>query len=178
MGNCGEFLNYFYTFTIQNQRYLTMSVFFTGKYEAKVDAKGRVFIPFCYRKLFSVENRDAISVQKDLKMNCLVFYPEDVWNKRMEKIVDRLDEWDDEENNETLVNYMADVLRFDIDSQGRILLPKKILEFISLEDNEVVFIGMANRFSLWSKAYFEKNKMSREKLSDNLTKRMKKSNNE
>jgi MraZ protein len=176
---CGEGLKYFSTFTAQNQyHFLIMAVFFTGKYEAKMDAKGRVFIPSCYRKALSAENGEAISVQKDLKMDCLVFFPEEVWNKRLEKIIDQLDEWDNEDNNETLVNYMADVNRFDIDSQGRILLPKKIQESIFLEDNEVIFIGMANRFTLWSKAHFEKIKMPREKLSDNLNKRMKKSDNE
>lgn len=155
-----------------------MSAFFTGKYEAKVDAKGRVFIPSCYRKLLSAENRESISVQKDLKMDCLVFFPEKVWNERIEKIIGKLDEWEEEDNNETLVNLMADVNILDIDSQGRILLPKRIQESIFLEDGEVVFIGMANRFTLWSKAHYEQNKMSKEKLSDNLGKRMKKSNNE
>ncbi|MBO7724429.1 MAG: cell division/cell wall cluster transcriptional repressor MraZ, partial [Paludibacteraceae bacterium] len=53
---------------------------FIGNIEAKLDAKGRVFVPASYRKLLVCREKEQLVVRKDPDMNCLILYPENVWN--------------------------------------------------------------------------------------------------
>ena len=79
MGKCGEYRRLFYTFTLTKSQLIQMSTFI-GKYEAKADVKGRVFIPSTYRKLLPGGERDRIVMQRDTENDCLILYPEQVLN--------------------------------------------------------------------------------------------------
>ena len=67
---------------------------FIGKYDAKADVKGRVFIPSSYRKILPDGERDRLVMRKDADNDCLVLYPESVWNKKTEELKANLDEWE------------------------------------------------------------------------------------
>lgn len=149
---------------------------FIGKYEAKADIKGRIFIPSNYRKLLSNDERERIVVRKDADNDCIVFYPEHVWNKKLEDFQANLDEWNPDDQM-LLLRFTEDAEWLDIDSQGRILLSKKNQQAIGLEDNEVLFIGAIDRFSLWSKARYEQVRLSQTDLATRLKEKMMKKNN-
>ena len=51
---------------------------FIGKYDAKADVKGRIFIPSSYRKLLPEGDRSKVVMRKDADNDCLVLYPESV----------------------------------------------------------------------------------------------------
>jgi len=48
----------------------------------------------------------------------------------------------------------------DIDSQGRILISKKNLQAIGVDNSEVLFVGLVDRIAVWSKSRYEQSKMS------------------
>ena len=60
----------------------------------------------------------------------------------------------------------------DIDSQGRILISKRHLQTIAIESNEVLFVGMSDRFAVWSKARYEQTKMPQADFAKRLRERM------
>ncbi|MFV0470968.1 MAG: division/cell wall cluster transcriptional repressor MraZ [Paludibacteraceae bacterium] len=147
---------------------------FIGKYEAKADTKGRIFIPSVYRKLLPEGGRERVVLREDPDNDCLVIYPEPVWNKKVETLQSTLDEWNPDDQM-LLIQFVADAEWLDIDSQGRILIPKKTLELISLGNNEVLFVGMMDRFTLWGKQYYEQNKLSSAQFAEKLKDKMKQS---
>ncbi|MDO9154529.1 MAG: cell division/cell wall cluster transcriptional repressor MraZ [Paludibacter sp.] len=144
---------------------------FIGKYEAKADVKGRIFIPAAYRKLLPDGERDSIVMQKDAENDCIILYPQGVWNQKVAALKSRLDEWNPQDQL-LLIQFVSDAEWLDIDSQGRILLSKKHFESIAVENAEVLFTGMIDRFSLWSKTRYEQVKMPATDFAQLLKERM------
>ena len=66
---------------------------FLGNIEAKVDAKGRVFLPAAFRKVMQSSGEEQVVVRKDVFQDCLVIYPESVWNEQVDALRSRLNRW-------------------------------------------------------------------------------------
>ena len=45
---------------------------FLGNIEAKVDAKGRIFLPAAFRKVMQSSGEEQVVVRKDVFQDCLV----------------------------------------------------------------------------------------------------------
>ena len=139
---------------------------FLGKIEAKIDVKGRVFVPSVFRKVFSEEDRERIVVRMEADEKYLVVYPESVWNKQVLDLQSKLNEWDPEDQM-LLMQFVGDAEILDFDSQGRVLLPKRLQGRLG-GDSELVFVGMVDRIALWSRSMYEAQFAMKEKLSERL----------
>ncbi len=144
---------------------------FIGKYEAKADIKGRIFVPSNYRKLLISAENERIVMRKDAENDCLIIYPEQVWTEMVNDFKSKLDEWNPTDQL-LLMQFVSEAEWLDIDSQGRILLSKKNLQLIAIENSEVLFVGMLNKFAVWSKSKFEQTKMSSAEFNALLKDRM------
>lgn len=176
INNCGEkwgMSKIIYTFTVGKNIRLIMSTFI-GKYEAKADVKGRVFIPSVYRKILPEGERDRLVMRKDADNDCLILYPESIWNKKIEELKANLDEWDAEDQL-LLMQFVSDAEWLDIDSQGRVLISRKYLDVIGIENNEVLFVGMMDRFAVWGRSRYQQAMLSASdfavKLKEKMTKK-------
>ncbi len=127
---------------------------FIGKYDAKSDAKGRVFVPSAYRRLLPDSDRERVVMRRDAHNDCLVIYPVEVWNRKMQELKEKLDEWNPEDQL-LLMQFVSEAEWLDIDSQGRVLISRKHMEFLHPENGEMVFVGMVDRFALWSRNAYE-----------------------
>ncbi|MBP6260789.1 MAG: cell division/cell wall cluster transcriptional repressor MraZ, partial [Paludibacter sp.] len=130
---------------------------FIGKYEAKADVKGRIFIPSAYRKLLPDGEREKVVMRRDAENECMILYPEHVWNAKVEQLKATLDEWNPADQM-LLMQFVADAEWLDIDSQGRVLIAKRHLQSISVENSELLFVGMIDRFAVWGKNRYEQSK--------------------
>ena len=139
---------------------------FLGKIEAKIDVKGRVFVPSVFRKVFSEEDRERIVVRMEADEKYLVVYPESVWNKQVLDLQSKLNEWDPEDQM-LLMQFVGDAEILDFDSQGRVLLPKRLQVRLG-GGSELVFVGMVDRIALWSKEMYEAQFAMKDKLSERL----------
>lgn len=139
---------------------------FLGKIEAKIDAKGRVFVPSVFRKVFSEEDRERIVVRMEADEKYLVVYPESVWNKQVLDLQSKLNEWDPEDQM-LLMQFVGDAEMLEFDAQGRVLLPKRLQVRLG-GDSELIFVGMVDRFALWSKSMYEEKFAMKETLSERL----------
>ena len=72
---------------------------FLGNIEAKVDAKGRVFIPASFRKILAEGGEERLVLRKDVYQDCLVLYPESVWMETQDQLRSRLNRWNRMEQN-------------------------------------------------------------------------------
>lgn len=122
---------------------------FLGSVEAKIDAKMRVFVPAVFRKILQSANQSVLILRKDLFQDCLVLYPEDVWNEEVQCLRKKLSRWDKSEQ-QLFRQFVVDAERLEIDSNGRILVPKRYLQMLSV-GSEVQFLGVDNSIEIWKK---------------------------
>lgn len=148
---------------------------FVGNIEGRLDDKGRIFIPAAYRRILAEANSKRIVMRRDTDNECLMFYPEEVWNEKVETLRAALDEWNPEDQL-ILMQFMADAEYLELDGQGRILLQKKNLETIGAQ-SDVLFVGMLNRFALWTPENFAAKRLSQTELAARLRAKMSKTSN-
>ena len=60
---------------------------FTGNIDAKVDEKGRVFVPSSFRKILQREDAAGLVLRRDVFQRCLVLYPAEVWNRQVDALI-------------------------------------------------------------------------------------------
>ncbi len=134
---------------------------FLGNIEAKIDSKGRLFIPFQYRDLLKKNGEtEYIVMRKNDERPFLDLYPISVWEKEVASIEEMLDLLD-EEDNMFYMQYTSSAMLLKVDDNGRILIPKKYLQEIAIEET-ATFAGTTNKIALWSKENFDKNMLSAE----------------
>ena len=143
---------------------------FIGNIEAKTDSKGRVFLPACFRRILQTGGCDKVMLRKDVYQDCLVIYPEESWNRQLNLLRSRLDKWN-AKHQMIFRQFVADVEELSIDSNGRILLPKRYLSMAAISQ-EVRFIGMDDTIEIWAKEKVEKPFMSPEEFGSELEKIM------
>ena len=139
---------------------------FLGKIDAKLDAKGRVFVPSVFRKVLSEEERERVVVRMEADEKYLLVYPESVWNRQVVELQSKLNEWDPEDQM-LLMQFVGDAEVLEFDAQGRVLLPKRLQVRMGLE-SEVVFVGMVDKIAMWSKSMYEEQFAVKAKLSERL----------
>ncbi len=145
---------------------------FIGNIEARLDEKGRMFIPAVYRKILAAEQSTRVVMRRDTENECLVIYPEQVWNKRVEQLGEELDEWNPDDQM-LMMQFVADAEYLEPDSQGRILLQKRNLQQIGAT-GDLLIVGMMNRFAIWDKQTFLNKKIGQREFAEQLRKRMSK----
>ena len=137
-----------------------------------MDEKGRIFVPAAYRKILAETGSKIMVMRRDTDNECMMFYPEQVWNDKVEQMRQTLDEWNPEDQL-ILMQFMADAEYMELDGQGRILLQKKNLEMIGAQQ-DVLFVGMLNRFALWAPENFAAKRLSQTELAARLRAKMSK----
>ena len=111
---------------------------FLGNSEAKTDAKGRVFLPAVFRKQLQAASQECLILRKDTYQDCLVLYPENVWNEQM-----------------IFRQFVSDVEVITLDGNGRFLIPKRYLKLAKIQQ-DVRFIGLDDTIEIWSKEIADK----------------------
>jgi Uncharacterized protein conserved in bacteria len=122
---------------------------FIGNIDAKMDEKGRVFFPAVFRRSLQKEGDEALMIRKDIHQNCLVLYPKSVWNQQLDELRSRLNRWNSQQQM-VFRQFVAGVDELPIDGNGRILIPKRLQQQVSLQAS-VRFIGMDDTIELWAK---------------------------
>lgn len=122
---------------------------FTGNSDAKTDAKGRVFLPSAFRKILATTGDEGLILRKDVFQQCLVLYPISVWNAMVDSITERTSPFD-RRGRENLRRFVAGGESVSLDSDGRILIPRRYLEAAGIS-GDVRFIGMDNTIEVWNR---------------------------
>ena len=127
---------------------------FIGDYTCKADVKGRIILPMAFKKQMPADARDHFVVRKDIFENCLVLYALEDWNRQLEKIRKKINPYN-REHNKFLRNFFKGTAELILDSNNRILVPKRLLELISA-DRDVVLAGQDGRIEIWASDIYEK----------------------
>lgn len=127
---------------------------FLGNIEAKIDAKGRVFVPVVFRKELAVHSQGGLVLRKDIFQDCLVLYPKEIWDEEVALLRSRLSKWD-RDQKQIFRQFVVDAESLEMDANGRILIPKRYLEMVNI-GSEVKFIGFDNTIEIWSNESLKK----------------------
>ena len=139
---------------------------FIGSIEAKTDEKGRIFVPASYRRILNEMGEKRIIMRRDTDNACLIFYPESVWNRKVNELKSALDEWDADDQM-LLMQFVAEAECLETDAQGRVLMQKRNQQLIGAKQ-DVVFVGMMDRFALWAPEGYAQKSVSSEELANRI----------
>jgi MraZ protein len=128
-------------------------MFLAGTHELTIDNKNRLSIPFAIRRKLN-EERDghAFYVMPGRRKGTLALYPEKYY-EQLRGEVPGDDSLSDEAYAYRQFEYSQSAL-LDPDSQGRVLIPERLLKKAGL-DKDVVLIAVRDHLELWRQADFE-----------------------
>ena len=124
-----------------------------GTYECKVDAKGRLMISSAFKKQLSPILQEGFVVKRAVFQPCLELYPMQEWNKVMLKI-NSLNRFI-KKNNDFIRSLTAGVKEVELDSSGRLLIPKDLCHFAGIK-KQIVLSSAINIIEIWDKDSYEK----------------------
>lgn len=124
-----------------------------GTYECKADSKGRLMLPVSLKNQLASSLQDGFVLKRSVFQQCLELYPMAEWNMMMQKI-NKLNRFV-KKNNDFIRRFTAGVRMIEIDSTGRLLVPKDLAVFASISNN-VVLSSAVNIVEIWDKDLYEK----------------------
>lgn len=114
---------------------------FTGEYEHNVDSKNRIFVPAKFRD----ELGDTFIVARDIRGPRLKLFSLAGWESYIAPILEQ-----DRRISEKAMRYLhRNASQVSPDSQGRILLPKELLEYAGIVRSAIV-VGCSSYAEIWS----------------------------
>lgn len=141
---------------------MTMAGFF-GKYNAKIDDKGRVVIPAAVKNAVQEDQKEFV-IRKDMYSNCLEMYTKQEWEKMSQAVRAKLDLAFDEDHIRYWRTYMSDTVAVVPDAKlGRITIPEEILRSAGIT-KEVVFLCVDYKVEIWAKEEIGKSTLSTEEF--------------
>ena len=124
-----------------------------GTYECKADIKGRLMMPSPVKKQLATVLQEGFVLKRAVFQPCLELYPISEWNVLMEK-VNKLNRFV-KKNNDFIRRFTAGVKVIELDSSGRLLIPKDLHSFAGIS-KEVVLSSAVNIIEIWDKKRYEK----------------------
>lgn len=125
---------------------------FIGTYECKADVKGRIMLPIALKKQLAENINDGFVLKRAVFNACLELYPLKQWEKLMEK-VNQLNRFN-KKNNDFIRRFTAGVRLVEIDTSGRLLIPKDLVQHAAIQ-KETVISSAVNILEIWDKAHYE-----------------------
>lgn len=124
---------------------------FLGEYDCKLDAKGRVRMPSTLLRQMTEQVQEGFVINRGFEQ-CLVIYPKREWN-RISKEINQLNLYVKKHRN--FVRYFfRGATELQLDSNDRILLPKRLLEYADV-GKELVLFAYFNRIEVWSQEAYD-----------------------
>jgi MraZ protein len=115
---------------------------FNGSFAHKLDSKGRIVVPACFR-----EELGEHIVISSLDPECVSVYSVENWQRT---VVDRVEENAHKSSNGAYMRriLMSRSYSVEVDSTGRILLPEAMRKEAGIVQ-DVFIVGNANKIEIW-----------------------------
>lgn len=134
-----------------------------GEFEIALDAKGRFLLPSAFRKQLPEGAAERFVVNRGFE-SCLTLYPMESWNQLADK-VNKLNDFNPKVREFKRL-FMNGANLVDVDSAGRVLVPKSLQEYAGIK-KEMVFSAQGSKVELWDReTYYEYIKKSAAGFSD------------
>ena len=125
--------------------------FLIGEYECKLDAKGRMVVPAALKRQLPDVEREGLVVNRGFDGN-LVIYTRAEWNRILSQLA-RLNQFQ-AKNRDFVRKFTSGATELMLDSAGRVLLPKPLLDYAQV-GSDLVLVCNLSKVELWSKSKYE-----------------------
>jgi MraZ protein len=125
---------------------------FLGEYEATLDPKGRFLLPAGVKKQLPEGENTQFVINRGLE-KCLTLYPMASWNPIFERI-SQLNDFDPKVR-EFRRFFLNGAISLELDTAGRILIPKNLMEHAGLE-RDIVLVSAVRKMEIWDKITYHK----------------------
>lgn len=124
----------------------------TGTFNCKLDAKGRLMLPADFREQLGGQTEEDFILRPGLHGTYLELYTISDWNRRRE-ILMQVNTFD-RRKLDIMRKYLDGVKRVKLDANGRLQIPKELLERSGMT-KEVVIDSMFTNMEIWDKARYD-----------------------
>jgi len=127
-----------------------------GEFAHAVDSKSRVAIPYAFRKQMRLVDGDKVVMARGPDC-CIEVHTAEGWRTHVEEVMGGVPLYDPRARRlrRTRLSQSREV---ELDSQGRILIPKNLKDVTGISDSAVI-IGVGRFFEVWEparhRAYFQ-----------------------
>ena len=118
---------------------------FLGEFEATIDAKGRFLLPAGFKKQLPQDAVPKFVINRGFE-KCLTLYPLQSWEPIFTEI-SQLNDFDPKVR-EFRRYFLNGAIEIELDSAGRLLLPKNLISHASL-DKDIVLVSAVNKIEIW-----------------------------
>lgn len=120
---------------------------FRGRFELKLDAKGRLTLPSTYLQALEKNGRLIVTNSKFQTASCLQVYRVSEWLD-LERKIDALNPL---EPSVQAFNrfYLSAAQELELDAQNRIVIPQTLRKYAGLE-GDAVLVGLGDKFEMWN----------------------------
>lgn len=133
-----------------NSQSVTMSNFL-GEFDCKLDVKGRMMIPVGLKKQLPEAVSEGLVINRGFEKH-LVIYTRKEWDKIVEDL-SKLNQYE-KKTREFIRYFTRGASELSLDSAGRVLLPKPLLEYAGI-DADVVLSCQFNKIEVWAKGAYD-----------------------
>lgn len=124
---------------------------YDGEYSCKLDAKGRLKLPAGLVEQLGGMPSELI-INRGVE-DCLRLFSRGAWEVKTTELINRLNP--NNSKHRKLARYInRGVTKLSVDSSGRILIPKSLMEYAGLK-KEAVVTGSLSEIEIWSKESYE-----------------------
>lgn len=124
---------------------------FLGEYESTVDAKGRFLLPAGFKKQLSDKKEESFVLNRGFE-KCLSLYPMESWKPIFNEI-STLNDFDPKVRQFKRY-FLNGATPVEMDSAGRILLPKNLMEYAEL-GKDIVLVSAIDKIEIWNKTKYQ-----------------------
>jgi len=124
---------------------------FLGEYESTLDAKGRFLLPAGFKKQLTDGAGGQFVINRGFE-KCLSLYPMNEWQPIFERI-SKLNDFDPKVR-EFRRYFLNGATILELDSAGRLLVPKNLLSYANLE-KDIVLAAASNKIEIWDKGKYQ-----------------------
>ncbi|WKN33604.1 division/cell wall cluster transcriptional repressor MraZ [Porifericola rhodea] len=124
---------------------------FTGEYECKMDAKGRLLLPAKVKAKLPECSKHEIVLSQGFEP-CLIIYTIDEYNKVYEKF-SSLSSFN-EEQRRLQRNFFRGSVEVELDNMGRFLIPRRMAQYARL-GREAIIAGNGKVLEIWNPVTYD-----------------------
>ena len=125
---------------------------FLGEYEVTLDAKGRFLVPAAFKKQLAADSANLFVINRGIEQ-CLTLYPMQTWEPVFSDI-SKLNDFDPQVR-EFRRSFLNGATQVELDSAGRLLLPKPLIDYAGLE-KDVLLVSAVNKIEIWDTNKYKK----------------------
>jgi MraZ protein len=120
---------------------------FTGEYECKLDAKGRLKLPAAIIKQMGGDGNLKFTINRGFEKH-LMLYPDDVWEMKTKEI-NQLNIYSTQQRQAIRYFYRG-ATELVMDGAERVNLPGSLMEYAGI-DKDVILFAYQNQIEIWAK---------------------------